>query len=52
MPGLKVGVYVVDADAAAMWAGMGVDFLLCSIDNRILARAYQQLHGSLRSAIA
>ena len=52
VPGLKVGVYVVDADAAAMWAGMGVDFLLCSIDNRILARAYQQLHGSLRSAMA
>lgn len=52
VPGLKVGVYVVDAEAAAMWRGMGVDFLLCSIDNRILARAYQQLHGSLRSAMA
>ncbi|MDP3137432.1 MAG: aldolase/citrate lyase family protein [Burkholderiaceae bacterium] len=52
VPGLKVGMYVVDADAAAMWADLGVDFLLCSIDNRILARAYRNLHGALRSAMA
>lgn len=52
VPGLKVGVYLVDVDAAPMWTDLGVDFFLCSIDYRIMARAFQQLHASLRTAMA
>lgn len=50
VPGMKVGVYLVDADQAPEWAALGVDFFLCSIDYRVMARAFQQLHASLRSA--
>lgn len=50
VPGLKVGVYLVDADSAPRWVDLGVDFFLYSIDYRVMARAFQQLHASLRSA--
>lgn len=51
VPGLKVCMYISDADKAKMFADLGVDFFICSIDYRIMARAYQQLHGSLRDAL-
>lgn len=52
VPGLKVGVYLTDAESAAQWTDMGVDFFLCSIDYRVMARAFLQLHTTLRAALA
>ncbi len=52
VPGLKVGVYLVDADKASVWSDLGVDFFVCSIDYRVMGRAFQGLHASLRSAMS
>jgi 4-hydroxy-2-oxoheptanedioate aldolase len=51
VPGLKVGVYLVEGADAAQWAGLGVDFFVCSIDYRVMARAFRDLNATLRAAM-
>lgn len=51
VPRLKVGMYVSEPAHAAIWAGIGVDFFICSIDYRIMSRAFRQAYDTLREAI-
>jgi 2-keto-3-deoxy-L-rhamnonate aldolase RhmA len=52
IPGMKVGVYVTDAASAAAWSDVPLDFVVCSIDYRVLARAFQDIDRGLRGAPA
>jgi 2-keto-3-deoxy-L-rhamnonate aldolase RhmA len=46
---VKVGVYVSEPTAAAAWAGVDIDFLVLSIDHRVLAQAYASGVEQLRA---
>jgi hypothetical protein len=50
VPGMKVGAYVTDTGSAAAWADVPLDFVVCSIDYRVLARAYQEVARALRGS--
>jgi len=52
VPGMMAGVYVTDAASAAAWSELRPDFVICSIDYRVLARAYQEIDRELRGAPA
>ncbi|GAA3925202.1 HpcH/HpaI aldolase family protein [Microbacterium soli] len=41
--GSRVGMYVTNREQALRWAGAGVDLLIVSIDQRVLANAYRTL---------
>lgn len=45
--GLRAGVYVRDAAEAERWTDAGVTVFLASIDYRVLARAYRDMHDEL-----
>jgi len=49
IPGLKIGVYLIDPKTAGMWIDLGVDFFLCSIDYRVMANAYQSIQKEMTS---
>ena len=49
VPGLKVGIYLIDPKTAGMWIDLGVDFFLCSIDYRVMANAYQAIQKEMTS---
>jgi 2-keto-3-deoxy-L-rhamnonate aldolase RhmA len=51
VPRLKVGMYISEPAQAPTWARMGVDFFICSIDYRIMSRAFKQAHDTLREAL-
>ena len=50
--GLKVGVYVSEPAHVASWTGMGIDFFLCSIDYRVMSRAFRSARDILREALS
>lgn len=49
-PGMKLGVYLIDPQAALGWTERGADFFVYSIDYRVLARGYEAAFGTLRAA--
>ncbi|MGF7161027.1 2-keto-3-deoxy-L-rhamnonate aldolase RhmA [Rhodoligotrophos appendicifer] len=46
-PGLKVGVYVSDLAGAEEWRALGADFLVYSIDYKVLSAAYSGIRQAL-----
>jgi 2-keto-3-deoxy-L-rhamnonate aldolase RhmA len=49
-PGLKVGVYISDLAAAKEWRAMGADFLIYSIDYKVISKAFVDIRQSLSTA--
>jgi len=50
--GLKVGMYLGNADSAAFWRDMALDFYVVSIDYRILEQGYASVHAAVTRQIA
>ena len=49
VPGLRVGVYLIDPKTAGMWIDLGVDFFPCSNDYYVMANAYQPIQKDTTS---
>jgi 2-keto-3-deoxy-L-rhamnonate aldolase RhmA len=50
-PELAVGVYVSDVDSLDEMVALGADFYMFSIDYKILARAFRDVHSAWRSRL-